>query len=135
VRELFTAIMTKTVGSALSTSVGGRIYLDEAPQEATLPYVVFFIVTSYPTDTFTEKIEDTLVQFSIFSALPGATEISTIYENLTTLFDGCDLTITGDTHIWMQRRHLATMIDEITTATGTFGMKHWAVDYSIMVQD
>jgi len=38
-----TAIMTKTTGSAFSTAVGGRIYLDAAPDKATFPYCVLLI--------------------------------------------------------------------------------------------
>jgi hypothetical protein len=39
--KYLTAIMTKTTGSAFSTAVGGRIYLDAAPDKATFPYCVF----------------------------------------------------------------------------------------------
>ena len=132
--NLFTAIMTKTVSSNLSSDVGGRIYLDEAPQEAEYPYIIFFVVSDVPNDTFTESLDDIAIQFSLFSESQGAGEITGIYNDLIALFDNCDLSITGYSHIWMVRQNLTTMVEDITTASGLSRVKHWAVDYSIMVE-
>lgn len=131
---LLAAIMTKLSGSSLATYVGNRIYLDEAPEQAVYPNVVFMIVTSSPRDTFTDRLEETLIQFSLRSTSESATEITTMYGYLTTLFDYATLTISGKTNVQTQRESLATMLDEITTPTGTIGCRHWAVDYSIMVK-
>ena len=137
-KNLLKAIMTKTTTpvSALSTYVGGRVYLDEAPEGVVFPYVVFFIVSGVPDRTFTERYTDTLIQFSLFSTSSGAMEITTMYANLKTLFDECALTIppTGlptDTLVWMRESNLTTMVDDITTLDGTVSVKHWAVDYEI----
>lgn len=132
--NLLAAIMTKCAGSALSTAVGGRIFLDEAPEGTAFPYVVFRIVAGSPQDTFKDTIDDTLIQFSLFSISDGATEITTMYANLKTLFDWQALTITGNTCIWTMRQGLSTFFDDLTTTQGTVGVRHWAVDYSIMVQ-
>jgi len=132
--NLLQAIMTKCTGSALSTSVGGSIYLDEAPEGTAYPYIVFRIVAAPPRDTFTEAIEDTLIEFSLFSESPGAAEITGVYASLKALFDYCALTITGSTHIEMRRQNLTTMVDDITTPAGTSSLKHWAVEYSIVYQ-
>jgi hypothetical protein len=51
VKNILTAIYGKFTGSAFSTDVGGRIYLDEAPAGAEFPYCVFQIVT-YPVLSF-----------------------------------------------------------------------------------
>jgi hypothetical protein len=133
-KNLLTAIMTKTTGSALSIDVGGRIYLDQAPDNSTFPYVVFFIVSDVPEKTFSEDFENVLIQFSLFSASSGATEITTIYTDLKSLFDECSLSITGNTLVWMKRANLTTMVDDITIQDGTQAVKHWAVDYDIMTQ-
>jgi hypothetical protein len=118
-KNLLTAIMTKTTGSALSIDVGGRIYLDQAPDNSTFPYVVFFIVSDVPEKTFSEDFENVLIQFSLFSASSGATEITTIYTDLKSLFDECSLSITGNTLVWMKRANLTTMVDDITIQDGT----------------
>lgn len=131
---LLTGLMTKLTGSALATQVGSRIYLDEAPEGVVFPYVVFFIVTGSPNDTFKNKLDDVLIQFSLFSTSKGATEITTMYNNLIAILDDAVLTISGFTHIWMIRQNLMTTTDEITTPTGTATCKHWAVDYSVMVE-
>jgi hypothetical protein len=128
-----TAIMTKIAGSALSSDVGGRVYLDEAPQEVEFPYIVFFIVTGSGDDNFTDNIDDLLIQFSLFSASKGAAEISGIYNNLETLFHDCELTATGYNTVWMKRENLTTMIDEVDQS-GTPRVKHWAVDYRLITE-
>lgn len=129
--NLLTAIKGKFAGSALSTVVGGRIYLDQAPDGTVFPYVVFFIVADTPEKTFSEDFENVLIQFSLFSSSPGAAEITTMYANLKTLFDECALAITASTLVWMKRVNLTTMVDDITLLDATQSVKHWAVDYEV----
>ena len=133
--NLLAAIMTKISGSALSTDVGGRIFFDEAPEGTEYPYIVFRIIAGTPQDTFKDAIEETVIQFSLFSISAGASEITTMYADLKTLFDWQALTITSDTCVWVMRLGLVTMFDDVTTPAGTVGLRHWAVDYSILVQN
>jgi hypothetical protein len=128
------AIMTKCEGSSLSEDVGGRIFCDEAPDGTEFPYVVFFNVTKMQVDTFKDKLDDVTVQFSLFSISRSLAEITTIYSHLKDLFDWQLIDISGDTCVWVVRQNLVTMFDDITTSSGTVGLRHWAVDYSIMVQ-
>ena len=59
-----------------------------------------------------------------------------MYKDLKALFDDCILTLlTSGTMLSMERVNLTTMADEITTETGTVGMRHWAVDYNVKVKD
>lgn len=130
---LLSAIMTKTTGSALSTDVGGRIYLDVTPDDSTFPYVTFMIISGSPDDSFQEKVDEFIFQFSLFSASSGAAEITDMYNDLRTLFDDCNLTISGATFCSMQRQSLTTMIEEITVVDATQRIRHWAVEYLIRV--
>lgn len=131
--NILTAIMTKTTGSAFSTGVGGRIYLDEAPEGVAFPYVVFFIVSSTQDKTFTEHYTNSLIQFSLLSTSSGATEITSMYNNLQALFDECSLTVTGSALVWMREVNLLTSVEaEVITTAGTKGIKHWSVDFEIL---
>lgn len=134
--NLLTAIMSKiTTGpSALYSDVSGRVFLDQAPPGVEFPYIVFFIVSNTPDDVFAQKGEDVLIQFSLFSNSEGAAEITDMYADLKALFDDAQLTVTSSTMIIMRRENLTTMVDEITTPTGTVGIKHWAVDYRIALE-
>lgn len=134
-KYLFAAIMTKTVGSALSTDVGGRIYLDEAPEGCEFPYVVFQVVTGSPDNVFARKGKDTLIQFSLFSTSKSATEITTMYADLMSLFDECSLTITSNNLVLFAFQNLVTMVDKITTPEGTASVKAWHVDFGIQTQE
>lgn len=131
---LFTAIMTQTVGSLLSTDVGGRIFADEAPEGTQYPYVVFSLISDTPEKTFTEDFEDIILQFSLYSISKGLAEITDMFADLKTLFDEKSFAITGSTLVWMKRVNLVTMIDDITTPEGTIGVRHWAVDYNILTE-
>jgi len=131
---LLSALATKFAGSDLSNYVGGRIYFDRAPDRAVYPYVVYSIVSAAPQDTFTESLDDVLIQVSLFSSSGGGQEIATMYGYLKTLLDDAVLTVTGYTNIWTRREGMTTMVEDITTAEGTAPVKHWAVDYSVMMQ-
>jgi hypothetical protein len=134
--NLLTGLFAKiTSSTALYADVAGRIYLDEAPEGTSFPYIVISIISDVPEDTFTEKLDDVLIQFSLFSISKSVTEIADMYADLKTLFDGAMLTITGDTCLWCERTNLVTMVEEITTKEGTATVKAWHVDYSIKVQD
>ena len=139
-KNLFTAIYNKTSGSLLAGDVGGRIYLDRAPQGAAYPYMVFFVVSGMPDNAFNKNGEDILLQFSLFSASESMVEITSMYAHLKTLFDDCSLTIppTGtvtDTLIWFRRENLTTMVEDVTLNDASVSLKHWAVDYTILTED
>jgi hypothetical protein len=128
------AIMAGCAGSALSAAVGGRIFCDEAPDGTEFPYVVFFTVANVQADTFKNRLDDAVVQFSLYSTSKSLTEITAMYSHLKDLFDWQTLSISGGTCVWVVRQNLVTMFDDIPTLDGSTGLRHWAVDYSIMVQ-
>lgn len=135
---LIAAINAKWPGSTLDSLVGGRIFLDEVPEHLrprSFPDIVWFIVSGVPDRTFTEHYTDTLIQFSIFSASPGAVEITGLYNALSALFDECSLTITGSTLVWMREANLVTSVEDIAVGNGSQSVKHWAVDFEITVKD
>lgn len=132
------ALASKHSGSALHSYVGGRMYLDVYPKDllpVKYPYVVYFIVSDINMATFTEGLDEITIQYSLFSASEGATEITTMYNNLKTLLDDCTLSITGSTFVSMERQDLSTSYEEITTQEGTVGITHWSVDYLVRVKD
>jgi len=138
--NLLQAIYGEFTDSALSSDVSGRIFLDQAPDGAEFPDVVFLIVSGIPDDVFAKKGRSILIQFSLFSASAGATEITDMYNDLHDLLDDKSLTIppTGtvtDTLIWMHETNLVTMTEDITVADATQTVKHWAVDFEVVTQE
>lgn len=132
--NLLSAIMTKTTGSALSTDVNGRIFIDRAPEETEFPYVVFNIVSNVTDNVFNTRGEDILFQFSLFSASDGLTEITDMYADLKTLFDDAQFEVTDNYMVVMQRKNMVAMTEDLTTTSGMQKVKHWAVDYQILLQ-
>lgn len=135
-KNLTTAIFSQFAGSVLEASVGGRFYKVGAPQGVAWPYVVFFIVTDTPADTFTDNLEDVLIQFSLFSNDPESTrEIEDMLTNLKVLFDNSAFTVTGNTMIQMERQPSEGITQQFEeTPTGTQKYFQCDVDYEVIMQ-
>ncbi len=100
---LFTGLYNKYLSNAALKAAITGFYFTEAPQDAAMPYVVYNLVSNVPDWTYTEDMENSLIQFSIFDDHSSSTTINDIYEKLTALFDWCVLTIEGYSHIYMKR--------------------------------
>ena len=135
-KSLTTAIYGKIAGSAFSASIGGRLYKVGAPQNPTWPYAVFFVVTDSPDDTFTDHIEDVLIQFSLFSNDPSSTsEIEDMATNLKSLFDNTAFAVTGNTMIEMERQPSGGITQEFEeTPTGTQRYFQCDIEYRVTMQ-
>lgn len=133
-KNLTTAIYGKLSGSALASHIGTRLYKGRAPTNASYPYIVYNLISNYPDDTFSEDLENAIIQFSIFSTTSGSTEAEDIYADLKTLYDDCTMTITGETLLYMMRTHAILMVEDHTTDSGTIKVWHYAVDYEIMTK-
>jgi len=127
----FTALIA-TVHNDFYLAVGGRLYDDEAPEGAVMPFAVYSIVSAPKEKTFSEEYTNFLIQLSIFSSAPSSSEIKLAYHYAHTLFDEQPLTITGSTLVWMRETNLATMKIDYTTLAGTTKVRHYAIDLEIM---
>lgn len=99
----FTEVGGGGAHNALYTSVAGRMFLQQAPQDTVFPYIVFSFVSGAHEFTFTNRFENVRVQFSIFSTKESAIEVEGIRANLWTLYDLCDLSLTGYSSVYMRR--------------------------------
>ena len=104
---LFTGLYSKFTGStgvgSLYALLGGRLHPNEAPQGSAYPYGVYYLISDVPEYTFSETIENTLIQFNLFDDDSSATDINTAFTALTTLYDWETISIDGYTSIYMQR--------------------------------
>ncbi len=106
---LFQAIYSKfSNNGALSGAVTG-MYLTEAPQGTAYPYIVYHKISGRPDYTFSEDMENVLIQFNIYDSNSSSTTINDIYTKLTALFDWCTLTVSGWDSIYMKRE-----LDDLT---------------------
>ena len=132
---LITAIYSALINGTAGSLVGNRIYLDAAPEGINMPYIVFFIVNSSPDDPFSNTLEYTTIQFSIFSTSQSMSEIVAIYKAIKTVFDDAQITLSAGKMVTMHRDNLMTDTETVTTENGTETVKHWVVDYGILVHD
>ena len=100
---LFTGLYNKYLSDAALKAAITGFYFTEAPQDAVMPYVVYNLVSNVPDWTYTEDMENSLIQFSIFDNNSSSTTINDIYAKLTALFNWCSLSVTGYSHIYMKR--------------------------------
>lgn len=83
--------------------IGGRMYLNVAPQEVTFPYCVYFSVADDSNPDFTDEHEEFEIQFNIFSQNNSALEAGNLLESLKTMFDYCSLSVSGWSHLDFRR--------------------------------
>lgn len=108
---LFTGIYAKLAGSDLNTAIGGRLYLNIAPQRVSYPYVVYSMVSSMLGWDFAHEQDEFILQFNIYSQSKSSSEAGTILGHLKTLYDDCSLTVAGYTHYFMQREQVISLLE------------------------
>jgi len=113
--------------AALKAAVTG-LYLNDAPQEITFPYIVYFLISTTPQDTFNTYSEDITIQFSIFSNTRSTEEVNNIFELLKTCYDYATLAVTGYSHIEMRRQE-SNLLREPDDAAW-----HYQCDYRVLIQ-
>lgn len=128
------AIYQKMIGSTFGGLIGNRLYERSAPYGTPFPYCVFFVVSSAFEKTFTEDFKNVIVQFSIFSESTDETEIDGIYDALSALYDEARLTLSSGTLLRMMESNLTQMDEEVTTQSGMAIIKHYAVDFEILIE-
>lgn len=115
------------------TAVNGQLYHAVAPAGAVMPYSVYSHIASNPNDTFTEGMDEILIQFSIFSASEDDAEVHDAMTALKALFDNCTFTITSATLVSFKRGSEGLEPDEFDAA-GTQKGWHYHVDYTAMIK-
>ena len=134
-RNLTTALLTKFneltyegVHNSFWISVNGILRKERAEQKDVPPYAVYHIISDVPSFTFSSEFETVRIQFDLYSLKESSSEIEDMYTNLKSLFDWCELTISGNTHLYM-RRELARLSKDPTDDCWTY-----SVDYMIMME-
>lgn len=111
-------------GATLRAVTTGGLWFARAKQDVTSPYITFTWAGS-TTDEYmgsgtTSKIEKAEIRFDLFSKdNDGGTILTNAVYLLTALFDWCNLSITGHTHVAFERTGTAAVefIDDIWSAT------------------
>ena len=101
---LFTGVYKKFNDdiTGLKTSVTG-LYLDRALQGTAYPYIVYHKISGRPDWTFTEDMENILLQFNIFDDHSSSTTVNDIFKKFKAVYDWCSLDIVGWNSIYMKR--------------------------------
>jgi len=100
---LFLGIWNKFNGNAALKAAVTGMYFNKAIQTAVMPYIVYHKISGRPDYTFTEDMENVLIQFNIYDNNSSSATINDIYTKLTALYDYCSLTVTGWNSIYMKR--------------------------------
>lgn len=126
---LFTGIYSHfNTANALNTSLAGQLYPHEAPESATYPYGVYYLISDVPEYDFSDDRERVAVQFSLFSSTYSSVEIARLYEELKALFDRAELTVAGFRSLSFMRDAAQLIRDE---ENGTWA---YHVDYEALLE-
>jgi len=137
VKNFYTGLMTyfnAAPHNSFYTDIGGRLYNTYAPEGTTLPYAVFQHISSRPDDTFTEKLDDILIQFTIFPTSASSSEIHTAMDDLKALFDKCTFSVTGSSIVEFRRGGEGLTSEEFETVDGLQRGWSYYVEYNVLVR-
>jgi hypothetical protein len=102
-KELFEAIYTKfSTVNDFNTAIGGRFYLNHAPQSGTMPYCVYQLITNAAEYNFTSTFDDAEIQMDIIDDNTSSDILDHAYKCMD-LFDDCTLAVTGYQFMTMER--------------------------------
>lgn len=117
--------------SVFKNALSGRLYFQQAPQDATMPYGVFYIngVTQEEImGTADDNITEVAIQFNLFTDnQDGGAGLASLAKNLTDCFDWQELNVSGWNYIKMQRENMLPVgfVDDVWQVT---------FDYSLGIQ-
>ena len=123
---LFTGLWNKYNSNAALKAVVSGMYFTQAPQGTAYPYIVYHKISGVADYTYTEDMENVIIQFNIFDDHNSSTTINDIYTKLTALFDWCSLTVVGWNSIYMKR--------ELDNLTKDNGIWNYFVQYRLEIQ-
>ena len=123
---LFQGIWNKFNGNAALKAAVTNMYFNKAIQTAIMPYIVYHKISGRPDYTFTEDMENTLIQFNIYDSNSSSVTVNDIFEKLKTCYDWCSLTVTGWDSIYMKRE-----FDDLTQENDVW---RYLVQYRLEIQ-
>jgi len=123
---LFQGLWNKYNGNAALKAVVSGMYLTEAPQGTVYPYITYHKISGVADYTYTEDMENVIIQFNIYDDHNSSTTINDIYTKLTALYDWCSLTVAGWNTIYMKR--------ELDNLTKDNGIWNYFVQYRLEIQ-
>lgn len=124
---LFEAIYDEYAADAALVAAVTGLYNTTAPQDTDSPYLVMTLLIDDHEYTFNTDLDDTRIEFGIYSSDSSPEEAGDIFELLKTCFDDAVLTITGYDSVIMVRENsnLIRTPDD---------MWHYVVEYRVLIQ-
>ena len=129
---IYSKFTTKVSGDYVDfyTDMGGRLYYQQALDNATYPYCVYQFIGNKPKwsmSTVTpHTVEEFMVQFDIYDdKVNGLSAIEGYSGHLQDLYDWGDITVSGYTLMKMERMSSipATEFDDVRHAMTTYRIK------------
>lgn len=102
-KDLFKGIYSKYTGSTLETNLTGGLHNTKVPQDTNYPYAVFYLISNVPHWTFDSIMENALIQFTIYDSSSSVENISSLYSNLTNLYDDTELALDDYYSVYLKR--------------------------------
>jgi hypothetical protein len=133
------AYFNKTTGAVHNdfwNDIGGHLYHGEAeiPDGAEFPYCVLLHVVDTQVDTFKSKLDEIVIQFSIFSDKTSPVEVHDAMTDLKALFNDCSLTIAGSKLVQFSWLSDGLIRDEVTTPAGVQAVWHFHCDFLVILE-
>lgn len=117
-------IATSETGSGFAATFGGRVYLDAAPADSTLPVCVYTASQNRYERTFDGTLHSVLVTFEMVDTTANPDTLTTASARLGSLMDGTVSTGTGYARVvfLLRQRGAPVFADDIWSVTDVYEM-------------
>jgi hypothetical protein len=117
-------IAASGTGSGFAATFAGRVYLDTAPADVSLPCCVYTATQNRYERTFDGTMESVLVTFEMASETSNPNDLTTASARLQSLLDNTDSSGTGYARVvfLLRQRGAPVFADDIWTVTDVYEM-------------
>lgn len=123
------ALFDANPAHAFVTGIGGRFAFEDALQGWALPYSVFFVIDDTGKDTFTERLDNVLVQISVWA--PTAIAALKLASSAYDLFEMQEMAAPGVVNF---RLHRDTPVPLMNESDGTTSLYQAGICLTGLVQ-
>ena len=132
-KDLFEGIYTHfstTSASSFYSGVGGRMYLEQAPEGTQFPYAVYGVVNEGHDWNFTNDYEEVVLDFNLFA--DDELEVATLYEKLKEAYDDSAFTVSN--HSLLKFRRDNAWLNVHTDLVPNMNIWQYTVQYSCLLR-
>ncbi len=123
-KALFQAIYTYYGAHVTTGALAGQLFVNEAPQDTSFPFVVYRLLSITPDPNFAGEVqEEATIEFALYDNSISCSNITDYYATIIGQLDNAKITVTGYTSLIFERDY-ASLDFDIETDIWTYTIQY-----------